>query len=74
MEEILFEQGDCQLPSNPLEATLVHCHSSAGLYGCASQQLPGQLASSLGLRNRSPAELGTWTANSNDSNKIPIGS
>lgn len=37
--KILFEQGDCQLPSNPLEATLVHCHPSAGLYGCASQQV-----------------------------------
>lgn len=39
-----------------------------------ASRLLGQLASLLGHRNRSPAKLGIWIANSDDSNKIPIGS
>lgn len=72
MEEILFEQGDCQLPSNPLEATLIHCHSSAQRYGCASQQVARTTVGvSTGAQKWVASELGTWTANSNDSSKIP---
>ena len=39
----------------------------------SASRLLGQLASLLGHRNRSTAELGTWIENSNDINKIPIG-
>ena len=69
--KILFKQGDCQLPTlwRPPSSTAIPL---LAFRDAPASRLPGQLASSL--RNRSPAELGTWTTNSNDSNKIPIGS
>lgn len=74
MEEILFEQGDCnsfQPSGEPPSSTAIPL---LAFTDAPASRLPGQLASSLGLRIDRQQELGTWTANSNDSNKIPIGS